>query len=98
MCLYTWTVLKALEDVASGTMSIVSIFKTRRCSSQGETVAYAIAKGDISALDNLGLTHTTWLRPSQVLMDWIKKPVVTPQLGKHLLDELSSSMEVVLPP
>ena len=56
--------LKALEDVARGTMSIVSIFKTRRCSGQGEIVADAIAKGDISALDNLGLANTTWLRPS----------------------------------
>ena len=63
----------------------------------GGKVADAIAKGDISALDNLGLTNTAWLRPSRVLMDWIKKPVVTPHLGKQLLDELSVSMEVVLP-
>ena len=96
-CLYTWTVLKALKDVVSGTMSIVSIFKTRRCSGQGEIIADAIAKGGIPALDNIGLANTTWLRPSRVLMDWIKKPVVTPQLGKQLLDELSVSMEVVLP-
>ena len=31
-CLYTGTVLKAMDDVASGTMSAVSIAKTRRCS------------------------------------------------------------------
>ena len=28
-CLYTWTVLKALDDVASGTISIVSVEKQR---------------------------------------------------------------------
>ena len=54
-CLYTWTVLKALEDVASGTMSIVSVFKTRRGFGQGEIIADAIAKGDIPTLDTLGL-------------------------------------------
>ena len=37
-CLYTWTVLKALDDVASGTMSIVSVFKTKRCYGHGEKV------------------------------------------------------------
>ena len=96
-CLYTWTVLKALDDVASGTMSIVSVLKTRRCSGHGEKVADAIAKGDIPSLANMGLVNATWSRPSRVLMDWIKKPVVTPQLGKQLLDELSVVMEVVVP-
>ena len=81
-----WTVLKALEDVASGTMSIVSVFKTRRCSGQGERVANAIAKGDIPSLTTMGLTNMAWSRPSRVLMDWIRKPVAKPQLGKHLLD------------
>ena len=49
-CLYTWTVLKALDDVASGSMSIVSIIKTRRCSVHGEKVPDTIAKGDIASL------------------------------------------------
>ena len=89
--------LKALDDVASGTMSIVSVLKTRRCSGQGEIIADAIAKGDIPSLDTMGLTNMAWSRPSRVLMNWVKKPVVTPQLGEHLLDELSAIMEVVLP-
>ena len=78
-------------------MSIVSVLKTRRCSGHGEKVADAIAKGDIPSLANMGLVNATWSRPSRVLMDWIKKPVVTPQLGKQLLDELSVIMEVVIP-
>ena len=89
--------LKALDDVASGTMSIVSIIKTRRCSGHGEKVADTIAKGDITSLATMGLVNYTWSRPSRVLMDCIKKPVVTPQLGKQLLDELSFIMEVVIP-
>ena len=96
-CLYTWTVLKALDDLASGTMSIVSILKTRRCSGYGENVADAIAKGDMISLANMGLQKASWSRPSRVLMDWIKKPVVTPNLGKQLLDELSLFMDVVIP-
>ena len=78
--------LKALDDVASGTMSIVSVLKTRRCSGQGEIIADKIAKGDITSLDTMGLTNMAWSRPFRVLMDWIRKPVVKPQLGKHLLD------------
>ena len=70
--------LKAVDDVASGTMSMVSIAKTRRCSGFGETVADTLAKGELSGLDRLGITTPTWLRPSRVLMDLIKKPVVTP--------------------
>ena len=68
-CLYNWTVLKAVDDVASGTMSMVSIAKTRRCSGFGETVADTLAKGELSGLDRLGITTPTWLRPSRVLMD-----------------------------
>ena len=71
-CLYTWTVLKALDDVASGTMSIVSVLKTWRCSGQVEKVADTIAKGDITSLATMGLVNYTWSRPSRVLMDWIK--------------------------
>ena len=41
---------KALDDVASGSMSIVSIIKTRRCSGHGEKVSDTIAKGDIASL------------------------------------------------
>ena len=77
-------------------MSIVSVLKTRRCSDHGEKVADTIAKGDITSLATMGLVNYTWSRPSRVLMDWIKKPVVTPQLGKQLLDELSFIMEVVI--
>jgi len=97
-CLYSWTVLKVIDEMASGTMSMVSIVKTRRCSGFGETVADTLAKGEISGLDRLGITSPTWLRPSRVLMDWVKKPVVTHQLGKYLLNEISQHMEVVLLP
>ena len=93
----SWTVLKALDDLATGTMSIVSIVKTRRCSGYGENVADAIAKGDMLSLSTMGLQNATWSRPSRVLMDWVKKPVVTPILGKMLLDELSAFMDVIIP-
>ena len=75
----------------------MSIVETRRCSGYGENVADAIAKGDMISLANMGLQKASWSRPSRVLMDWIKKPVVTPNLGKQLLDELSLVMDVVIP-
>ena len=65
--------LKAVDDVASGTMSMVSIAKTRRCSGLGENVADTLAKGVLSGLERLGITNPTWSRPSRVLMDWVKK-------------------------
>ena len=80
-----------MDDVASGTMSMISIAKTRRCSGLGEN-------GEFSGLKRLGITNPTWSRPSRVLMDWVKKPVVTPKLGKYLLDELSRFMEIIIPP
>ena len=75
----------------------MSIVETRRCSGYGENVADAIAKGDMISLSKMGLQNASWSRPSRVLMDWIKKPVVTPSLGKKLLDELSSFMDVIIP-
>ena len=86
-----------MDDVASGTMSLVSVTKTRRYSGFGETVADIIAKGIPDILDSMGITSPSWLRPSKVLMDWIKKPLVTASLGHDLLTEMSSYMEVVLP-
>ena len=92
-----WAVLKAIEDVASGTMSLVAVTKTRRCSGFGELVADAIAKGEPHRLENIGMHSSRWFRPSRVLMDWIWKPVVTPSLGHDLLTEISHHMEVVRP-
>ena len=82
------------DDVTSGTMSMISIAETRRCSGLGEIVADTLAKGEFSGLEGLGITSPTWSRPSRVLMDWVKKLVVTPKLGKYLLDELSRLMEI----
>ena len=45
-----------VDDVASGTISMVSIAKTRRCSGFGETVADTLAKGELIGLDRLGIT------------------------------------------
>ena len=81
----------------SGTMSLNSVMKTKRCSGFGERVADTIAKGEIQLVRNMGLTSPTWLRSSQVLMDWVKKPVVTPSLGHQLHIEISNHIEVVLP-
>ena len=86
-----------MDDMASGTMSLVSVTKTRRCSGFGETVADIIAKGSPDALNSIGISSPSWLRPSRVLMDWIKKPFVTASLGHDLLTEISSYMEVVIP-
>ena len=87
-----------MDDVANGTMSVVSIEKTRRCSGFGENVADTLAKGELSGLDRLGISNPYWAKPSRVLADWVKKPVVTPNLGKCLLDEMSRFMEVIIPP
>ena len=85
-----------MDDVASGTMSLVSITKTRRCSGFGETIADVIAKGSIDYLDSMGISSPSWLRPSRVLMDWIRNPFVTASLGHDLLVEMFGYMEVVI--
>ena len=70
-----WAVLKAIEDVASGTMSLISVTKTRRCSGFSEILADSIAKGEPYRLEGMGLKSPRWLRPSRVLMDWVRKPI-----------------------
>ena len=96
-CTYTWTILKAVDDVASGTMSLVSIAKTRRCSDLGEIISDTIAKGCISNLPHMGLSSPVWLRPSRALMDWIQNPTVTSSLGQSILLEMSGHIDVVIP-
>ena len=44
----------------------------------------------------MGLSSAQWLRPTRVLMNWVKTPTVTPNLGQRLLEEMSAHMEVVL--
>ena len=46
-----------MDDVANGTMSMVSREKTRRCSGFGENVADTLAKGELSGLDRLGVSN-----------------------------------------
>ena len=79
--------------MASGTMSKVSVTKTRRCSGFSETIADIIAKGST----DMGISSPSWLRPSRVLMDWIKNPFVTASLGHDLLMEMFGYMDVVIP-
>ena len=78
-------------------MSRMTIQKTRRCSGKGKLEADTIAKGETWCLFNMGLSSASWLRPSKVLIDWVKKPTVTPDLGLHLLEEMSRHMEVIFP-
>ena len=94
---YSWTILKAIDNIASGTMSLVSIVKTRRCSGIGEIISDIIAKGCIENLSRTDIPSPTWLRPSRVLLDWIQKPTVTSSLGHDLLQEISCVMDVVIP-
>ena len=45
-----------MDDVATGTMSMISIDKTRRFSGLGENVADTLAKGELTGLERLGIT------------------------------------------
>ena len=74
-----------------GTMSRVTVRKTRKCSSFGNLIADRIAKGDLHHLSPIGLSV-----PSRVLMDWVKKPRVSTNLGLQLLVMLFNYLEVVL--
>ena len=78
-------------------MSRVVIRKTRRCFGFGELVAEKIAKGEIYYLPTISISVDNWIHPRRVLTDWIKKPTVSPNLGRQLLKEMSTYMEVVLP-
>jgi len=94
-CGLSWTVLKALSEVAQGTMSQVMIYKTRRVSGKGELVADTIAKGEMHKLLSLDVDLSLSVKPSRVLCDYVKKPTVESMLSNALLDELSGHIPVV---
>ena len=61
LCSFVLTVLKAMEDVSVGTMSRVTVRKTRRCSGFGELVADKIVKGDVHLFPYMGFSVDNWL-------------------------------------
>ena len=69
-CAFVWMVLKALDDVASRTMSKVTIQKTRGCSGKGVLVADTIAKGETLHLFSMGLSSVHWVKKTNVTQDW----------------------------
>ena len=46
---------QGMEDIACGTMSLISVTQTRRCSGLGKIVADVIAKGDPTRLSSMGV-------------------------------------------
>ena len=95
-CEYTYTVAKALYDVAAGVGAIVRVEKTKRCSSPYEEAADALSKGDwIRAWDNMPQKNEDPGRIPCALLQWANNPTPDMNLGYKILSDMSSYTKVL---
>ena len=96
-CPYTYTIAKALFDVAKGLGCRVRVKKTPRISGHGEMVADALSKGDWGRA--WPLMPEKKEDPQYVprsLLRWIYDPVPDMSLGLKVLEEMSHYTAVLL--
>ena len=94
-CLFTYTIVKALSEVARGLNVILSVEKVPRCSNEGSIVSDLISKG----LCRQWLETTSgaeWGYLSLTLMSWVSNPAPTRCLGIAILREMSLKFPVLV--
>ena len=95
-CPYAYTVARALAQVASGLDILLEVRKTPRCSSKAEEAADALSKGDMQRFASNCRTKRKESKVARVLVDWIRDPAPTNQLGRRILLEVEDSGTEVL--
>ena len=89
-CDYSYTLAKAIQDVATHLGCKVNVEKTRRCSNQQTEAADALSKGDWNrAWDNMPLKEMDPRRVPRVLLRWISNPIPDLNLGEKIAEEMS---------
>ena len=95
-CPYTYTVAKAVYDVARGLGCKVTVSKTPRCAGPMEEIADALSKGDWKRAFPLmeeRKTEPCWL--PRTIMKWLIEPEPDMELGMKILDELVGKTKVL---
>ena len=95
-CEYSYTIAKALNDVAEGLGCKANVVKTKRCSGPGEEAADALSKGDWDrAWAHMPQKDVDPKRIPRSLLLWINNPYPDLDLGKKILSDMSKYMEVL---
>ena len=87
--LYTYTVAKAVHDVAEGLGVKLCIRKVKRCSDREADAADALSKCDFSrAFNNLTDKEKDPMGIPRVILQWLKAPAPSASLGRKILAEI----------
>ena len=89
-CLYSYTLVRALNTVAKGLNTRVHIQKITRCSDVGALAADALSKADFGAFRRIMPEHNRSMEvvPRQ-LVRWLRDPNVDMNLGVNILKEMA---------
>ena len=89
--LLTYTVAKALKDVAEGLGVNIAVRKVRRRSDPASEAADALSKCDFArAFENMANREEEPLGISKAILQWLKSPVATATLGREILREVAA--------
>ena len=89
-CGFTYTLMKALAEVAFYADIQLRVEWTRRCSSPGELCADLLSKGRMAeAIQEAGVDHLIPMRISRTLAKWLHNPQVARELGTAMAEEIA---------
>ena len=89
-CGFTYTLMKALAEVAYYADIQLKVIWTRRCSSPGELCADLLSKGRLSeAVREAGVDHLIPMRISRTLAKWLMNPQISRELGSAISEEIA---------
>ena len=95
-CEYSYTIAKAIGDLAGYLSCKVNVVKIGRCSDQGAKAADALSKGDWDrAWRNMPNKDDDPKRVPRVLLRWLNNPHPDMELGEKIVDEMSQYTEML---
>ena len=95
-CLYSYTVVMAIHEVAAALNCNIVLTKIARCSDTGSVIADCLSKADFGRFYQLMPNRNT--NPSKIplpLLQWIHNPKEDTKLGKKILQEMAKSTMVL---
>ena len=97
-CPYSYTIVKAAFDVAYALNCQLVVTKIRRCTGKGAILADKLSKADFSTLteEMPGMKEDPGFLPRTILK-WLHDPFPDMDLGKAIVREMSSYVDVIIP-
>ena len=98
VCPYSYTVIKAAHDVAFALNCQLQVTKIRRCSGKGAKLADKLSKGDFSTLKvEMPKKFDDPAFMPRTLIKWLMDPFPDMDLGKAIINEMSSYTDIIVP-